>query len=150
MAKLEYTLLTNDPNRLNPISTKFGANVNEKFTDKEIGKLVKDGTTGGNQVLAADGDEIEGWVDSISPGTMDGFTWGGAAKPGTGQRVEAKVSGTALVLNDLVVAGPQAAIGTASLPVVKKGTPATYKWKVINLFTGAGAAGSTVLLVRIA
>lgn len=148
MAKFEYTLLTHSPERLNVIATKFGVDANSKFTMAEIGKAVKM-AAGSKFVLPTAGDELEGFVDSLEAATMDGLSFGGAARPGIGFRVEAKVAGTTLVWGDLVVAGAQAAIGTKSLPVVQKGTPTTFVYKVINLYTGGGVAGSTVLLERV-
>lgn len=149
MADFQYKPLTHSPERLNVISTKLGASASAKVTMNDIGKAMKMGAVS-NYLLCADGDELEGFMDSVDAATAGGFSFGGVAHPDPGFRVEAKVGGaTALIVGDYVVAGVQAAIGTKSLPVVKKGTPANFKYRVINLYTGAGAVGSTVLLEKI-
>lgn len=139
--------LTHSPERINVIATKLGASAAAKFTMPDIGKVVTLGPVG-NYVLAADGADLEGFVDSVEDATSGGYSFGGVAHPDPGYRVEVKVSGADLVVGDQVIAGPQAALGTKSLPVVKKGVGAIFKYRVINLYTGAGKADSTVLLER--
>lgn len=152
MADFKFNVLTVLPERLNVIVAKLGAASGEAFTDKEIGKIVKMGAVS-NFVLASDGDELEGFVDNIDGGpTAGGFVVGGVARPDTGFRVEAQVAAgvaTPLVFGDLVVAGAQLAKGTKGLPQVRKGTPAIWKYKVIQV-RSTGAAGSLVLLERVA
>lgn len=151
MADFEFKPLTHSPERLNVISAKLGANAAGKFTDKDIKKAVKMGPVG-NYLLCADGDELDGFVDNVDGGgTSGGFSFGGVARGNVGFRVEAQVApgATALVFGDLVVAGAQLPLGTPGLPRVKKGTPAIHKYRVINLYTGAGAAGTTVLLEKV-
>lgn len=151
MADFQYRPLTHSAERINVISTKLGASaaLADRFTMTEKLKAVVMSNKS-NFILAPDGAEIEGFVDSVDDATAGGFTFGGVAHPDPGFRVEAKVGGaTPLVFGDLVVAGVQPAIGTESLPVVKKGTPVNFKYRVINLYTGNGAVGSTVLLEKI-
>lgn len=144
----QFRVLTAEPVRLNVVSSKLGPDAATKYTMTEVGKAMKMAGSG-NYVLCADGDEVEGFMDSLEPMTQDGFSFGGVANPSSGQRVECKVGGaTVLVFGDLIVAGVQAAVGTNSLPVVKKGTPTKFLWRVISLF-GAGAIGSTVVIERI-
>ncbi|MNY03220.1 hypothetical protein D3C86_1358280 [compost metagenome] len=105
-----------------------------------------------NHVLCADGDELEGFIDSVEPATQDGFSFGGVARGNVGFRVEATVGAavvTPLVFGDLVVSAGELAVGTAGKPQVKKGTPAVHKYRVINLMTGAGVAGTTVVLEKV-
>lgn len=151
MADFEFKPLTHSPERLNVISTKLGANAAGKFTDMDIKKAVKMGPVG-NYLLCADGDELDGFVDNIDGGgTSGGFSFGGVARGNVGFRVEAQVAAgaDALAFGDLVVAGAQLPLGTPGLAQVKKGTPAIHKYRVINLYTGAGAPGTTVLLEKV-
>lgn len=152
MADFQFKPLTHSPERLNVVSTKLGASSAQVFTDADVGKAMKMGPVG-NHLLCADGDEIEGFVDNIDPGPKaNGFVFGGVARPNAGARYEAQVAAgvsTPLVFGDLVVAGAQIAVGTKGIAQVKKGTPATFKWRVINLYGNGGVAGSTVLLERL-
>lgn len=144
----QFTLLTHSPERLNVVSAKLGVSAAAKFVMADIGKIVKLGPVS-NYVPVAEGDDIDGFVDSIEDATSGGFSFGGVAHPDPACRFEAKVGGaTALTVGAQVVAGVQAALGTKSLPVVKAGTGAVYKYRVINLFSGAGAVGTTVLIER--
>ena len=159
MADFSFQLLTHSPERTNVISAKLGATANAKFTTADVYKAVTLGPVG-NYVLAADGADLEGFCDSVDSATANGFSFGGVARPDPGFRVEAIVSGAAVVVGDQVIAGPQTALNTYTLtnpaigfskrsyPVVKKGVGAVFKYRVINLYTGAGAAGTVVLLER--
>lgn len=152
MADFKFNVLTVLPERLNVITAKLGSAAGQAYTDKDTKKIVKGGSVS-NFFLAADGDELEGFIDNIDGGpTANGFVVGGVARPDTGFRVEAQVAaGVAapLVFGDLVVAGDQLPLGTKGLPQVKKGTPAIWKYKVIQV-RSTGAAGSLVLLERVA
>ena len=152
MADFNFNVLTVLPERLNVIVAKLGSAAGQAYTDKDKNKIVKMGAVS-NFALAADGDEIEGFIDNIDGGpTAGGFVVGGVARPDTGFRVLAQVAAgvaTPLVFGDMVVAGAQLALGTAGLPQVRKGTPAIWKYKVIRLI-GNGSAGTNVLLERVA
>lgn len=161
MAKFAFAVLTNDPNRLNVISTKLGSragNATElkaglgEYSDAEIKKAVKLGTQS-NYVLCADGDELDAFIDNIdSGGTEDGFTFGGVARGNAGQRHEVQVATgvvAALVIGDLVVAGAQLPVGTKGLAQVKKGTPELHKYRVMRILTGTGVAGDKVLIEKV-
>lgn len=152
MADYKFNVLTVLPERLNVIACKLGSAAGQAYTDKDIGKIVNGGALS-NFALAADGDELQGFIDNIDGGpTANGFVFGGVARPDTGFRVEAQVAAgvaTPLVFGDLVVAGAQLPLGTKGLPQVKKGTPAIWKYQVIQVRT-TGAAGSLVLLERVA
>lgn len=144
----QFSLLTHSPERLNVISAKLGVSAAAKFTMADVGKIVKLGPVS-NYVPVADGDDIDGFVDSIEDATSGGFSFGGVSHPDPACRFEAKVGGaTVLKVGDQVVAGIQGALGTKSLPVVKAGTGVVYKYRVISLLTGAGAIGSTILIER--
>lgn len=155
MADFAFNLLTHSPERLNVISTRLGTGGNvggvggDVWTDKEVGKAVKIGPNS-NHILCADGDEIEAIVDNIDSGpTNGGFTFGGVARGNRGLRMPAKV-GTEqtgnLAVGDLVVAGAQAAVGTDEVALVKGGSPAVNKWRVINLKGSDGSAGSEIII----
>jgi len=130
------------------VSAALGANSSGKFVDADKGKLVKKGTAN-NYVLAADGDEIEGFVIAMETATVNqGFSFGSVQK---NKRKLAKVGGTlAVVVGDGLVAGAQSALGTAdALPIVKKGSPAKFVWEVLSIVTGTGAVGDTILMERV-
>lgn len=152
MADFKFNVLTVMPERLNVVTAKLGSAAGQNYTDKDVGKPVKMGALS-NYVLAADGDEIGGFIDNIDGGpTANGFRVGGVSRPDSGFRIEAEVAdgvATPLVFGDLVVCGAQVALGTKGLPQVKKGTPAIWKYQVIQVRT-TGAAGTKVLLERVA
>lgn len=144
----------------------LGPNSSTKFTDKDIGKAVKYGTAD-NFVLAAQGDEIVGFVNSVEPMTYNGgFSFGGVQKAGRKLAVVgANQGGTPMAVDDLVVADTQVTLGTAGEPKVKTGvayaqsgttpfavteqTPKHFKWRCMKIVSGTGVAGDTVLLERI-
>lgn len=147
----QFKPLAQSPERLNVISAKLGPDANTKYTDKDKKKAVKMGTVS-NYVLCADGDELDGFIDNIDGGgTAGGFSFGGVARGNVGFRVEAQVAAgaVAVTLGALVVAGTQLPVGTEGLPQIKAGAPTLHKYRVINLYTGAGAAGTTVLLEKV-
>ena len=153
MSDFKFNVLTVLPERLNVITAKLGAAAGENYTDKDIKKIVTMGTVS-NFTLAADGDEIEGFIDNIDGGpTANGFRVGGVARPDTGIRVEAQVAADAVVVvavKDLVVAGAQLPLGTKGLPQIKKGVPETFKYRIMRIVSGNGGPGSIVVLERVA
>lgn len=159
-AKFKFRTLTNDPNRLNVISTKLGARQGTageqraglgEYSDTERFKAVKIGTEE-NFVLCADGDELDGFIDNIdSGGTTEGFTFGGVARGNAGLRIEAQVATGAakLSINDLVVAAAQLAVGTPGLPQVKGGAPERHLYRVMSIVSGTGVAGDRVIIEKL-
>lgn len=132
------------------LSAALGPNTSTKFADADVGKAVKLGSAN-NYVLVEAGDEIEGFVTSIEPFTVNnGFSFGGVVVSG---RVTAEVGAnqgaTPMAVGDYVVADAQVALGTAGKAQVKTGTPSKFLWRCIRIISGTGAAGSTVLLERI-
>lgn len=149
MNDFDFNLLTHSPERLNVISAKLGPDANTKYSDKDKKKPVK-AASGGRYVMCADGDELDGFIDSVEAFTVQGHSFGGVARGNAGLRVEAQVAAgvvTPLVFGDLVVAAAQLPVGTKGLPQVKKGTPSVHKYRVMRLTTGA--AGSVVLLEKV-
>lgn len=146
MTNFVFTELVNSP-MADVVSTALGANAAGKLVEADKGKLVKMAGSN-NYVLCADGDEIEGFVVSLEPSTVnDGFSFGSVQK---NKRFIAEVVGATLAVGALVVSAAQSALGTAdTYPKVKAGTPATHKWRVIRLINGVGTAGSPVLVERI-
>ena len=125
----------------------LGPDASTKFkSDYDLGKPVKLGSAQ-NYVLCVDGDEIEGYVTSVEATTYNsGFSFGGVQRNGW---MTAEVIGaTSMAVGNYAVAGTQVALGTAGAAKVKPGSPATFKWRCYRIITGAGAAGSKVLLYR--
>lgn len=152
MADFKFNVLVVLPERLNVITTKLGAAAGENYTDKDVKKIMTMGDVS-NFALAADGDEIEGFLDNVDGGpTANGFRVGGVARPDTGIRVEAQVAAgaAAVVVKDLVVAGVQLPLGTKGLPQVKVGAPKVFKYRIMRIISGNGGPGSVVLLERVA
>ena len=76
MTVFNFTLLVNDP-PATVLSAALGPDSSNKLASVDVGKGLKLGTAQ-NYVLCADGDEIEGVLDSVSPETVnDGFSFGG-------------------------------------------------------------------------
>ena len=132
------------------ISAALGVDAESKFTDNDVNKLVKLAANQ-NYVPVAAGDDIEGVVIAIAPNTVNnGYSFGTVQ---TGGRLIATVAAAnTLAVRDQVVSAAQAALGTAQdYPVVKKLAAETpvFLWRVIDLLTGAGAAGTQVVIERI-
>lgn len=143
------------------VSAALGPNSSTTFETDDVGKPVKLGTAN-NYVLCVDGDEIQGFVTSVEPFTVNsGFSFGGVLLNGRKEVVNG--AGQAqLAVGDFVVAYTQTALGTAGTPKVKKGSaasqltsgnytytersPNTYMWRVISLLSGTGLAGEAVLI----
>lgn len=127
------------------------------LTDADVGKAVKLGATD-RYVLAVDGDEIEGYLVSVEPATVDGFTFGSIALEGN---KAVTFQGAGISIGSIVVAGTAIAKGTAlSVPMaVKLGgaiaasqakpfgwNPSTHIWRVIS---GTGVAGTQGVIERV-
>lgn len=140
-----------DVNTRNVQGWKLGTETN-RITDNDIHKaVVFDKNQDGVLALASDGNEIRGFIESISPASADGLTFGSVVRHAAGVRYW--VTGSGLAKGDLVVAATQTAAGQANalmkhpldsrgLTPVKKGTPSTYKWEVIR------AKGTDVFLIE--
>lgn len=141
--KFNFRELTHSPERLNVITTKLGAAAGEGFkTSADAGKPMTMGKLG-NHVIAADGADIEGFLDNVDDGpTADKFIVGGVARCNSGTRKLVEVEGAADVL-DLVVAGTNAVAGTKNgkgAGIVRKVASEegqTHKWRIIAFMTDA-------------
>ena len=133
------------------VTDKLGTNSGD-YTDVEVGKGVVLGADA--YVPAALGDEIEGIVNSVEPGTMNyGFNWGGVQTSGraivtVGVAQTGNISVGGFVCNDTPIAPATAGL----IQVLDTGTgysaPSTFLWRVIRILTGTGAAGDSVLIER--
>lgn len=134
------------------ISAALGASSSAKLTENDIGKPVKL-STAENYIVCTAADEIEGFLVALSDFTVnDGFSHGTVQKDGMFlATVDAAQVGT-LTIRDLCVAGTSAAVGTAETagyPKVIEGTPANFKWRVVSIVSGTGAAGDVVVIEKI-
>lgn len=119
------------------------------FTDADIGKFVK--FVGESRYdLCAAGDEIEGFVESMQPASLDGYSIGGVRRAFPGERKEVLLDGLqatpgtgAIAVGDYVVTGTVVARGTAlpsgnQQPRVTKATDqaaaksSPYCWRVVS------------------
>ena len=148
MNLFQFAPLTTNPAELDITSAAIGDNTKQVGSEFDIGKAVKLGEDQ-NYVLCEANDEIEGFINAVSPQTVnDGFSFGGIQRR---KRIMAQVGanqgGTAMAVGDFVVADAQIAFGTKGVAQVKTGTPTMYLWRVLRV-DGAGAAGDMVLLER--
>lgn len=148
MTTFVFSDLVNEPPK-NVVSAALGVNAAGKLVDADVGKPVKLAASN-NYVVVSVGDEIEGFVYSIEPFTVNtGFGFGGVQKNG---RKEAKVASdqgvTPMAVGDYVVGGAGNTVGTANLTQVKTGAATKYLWRCIRIISGTGVAGDSVLLER--
>ena len=137
MAKFNLSI-DSEYNRRNVVNNTFGT-LNSKFSNNDCNKAIKR-TSSSAMVLCEENDEIEGFVDSIEPGTLDGLSYGACVC--YAPLVRMFVTGQDLSFGDYVVCGAQAEPGTSNgkddfllnkygTTVVKKGSPVNFKWRVI-------------------
>ncbi|MBI0182049.1 hypothetical protein H3V11_08870 [Snodgrassella sp. W8158] len=139
MAKFILSIVA-EHNSRNTITNTFGT-LDSKFTNEDHNKAVKRTDSTAMQ-LCEEGDEIEGFVESVEPGTQDGYSYGTCVRYAS--LVRMFVTGQDLKIGDYVVCGAQTAPGVANgnddfplnsygTTVVKKGSPVNFKWRVIAL-----------------
>lgn len=148
---LTRSLLT-DVSLMGIITDALGDNTQE-YSDVDIGKGVVLGADA--YVPAALGDQIEGIVSSVEPGTRNaGFSWGGVQTKGRAI-VQVGVAQTAnIAIGGIVCNDTPIALGTAGvIQVLDTGTgyvaPTEFFWRVIAILSGTGAAGDSVLIERV-
>ncbi len=151
MTEFVFTELVRSPHA-DIITTALGVDANNKLVENDIGKPVKLAANN-NYVVCANGDPIDGFVDSIDAVTVnDGFSKGGVIRDGRKEaQVDAAEVGTAVV-GTFVAAGTPAALGTKDThPQVELITPAAGQplWQVIRVISGTGVAGDLVLIERV-
>lgn len=123
------------------ISAKFAT----AKVDADVGKPVK--LTGDSTWdLCADGDQIEGFLRSVEPFTMDGLSFGGVQKGG----FKEVVCAGAIAIGDYVVASTGGKVEKA--PAVTAGDATTvrrYEWRVVSGEVGVDAGDHTVIILRV-
>lgn len=133
------------------VSAALGVDANNPLVENDIGKPVKLAANN-NFVVCSNGDDIDGFVNSIAAHDVnDGFSFGGVKTDG---RIEAQVDaaevGTCAV-GTFVGAGTSAALGTKdTYPQVglKAAAAGMTLWRVIRVISGTGVAGDLILLER--
>jgi hypothetical protein len=113
----------------------LGVNKKEPYSQNDVGKSVKL-VGNGRFGLCADGEEIEGFITSVEPYTTEGYAVGSVRRRMNGKLV---YTTGPIALGDQVVSAAQTAVGVKvdakefGYPTVKRGTPATHKWRVLWL-----------------
>jgi hypothetical protein len=156
------------------------AATNGIYSANDVGRAVKlntSGTIASNYVDCVSGDEIDGFITSVEPATVNqGYSFGGVMR--TGRKVV--TAGGSLNLGSMVVAGTQPATamsalisaglvdpalgaaqgaiagtnnGAAAQAVVISGTPARAFWRFIANVTSpnttTASAGNLILIERL-
>lgn len=146
------------PELKNVVSANIG-HVGELPTTNDINKAVMMNNDGFSYILCGDGDELEGFIDSISPERVNS-TWdangqavprafGGVRRnPIHREEVTVAAGSPKLAILDYVVAAAQLPLGVKGLAQVKKGEPKRHPWRVISLLGSQGNPGETVLIER--
>ena len=124
------------------------------YDDNEVGKGVV--LAAASYVAAAHDDEIEGIVNSISPGTVNtGFSFGGIQTKGRFIAILGAAQDTVAAVGDAVVNDVPIAPGTAGvIQVYGVGStgfpvgPFLFNWRIIRLIDG-GDTGDQILIERI-
>lgn len=149
MSTFVLTELTQSPETMQVESACLGVDAANGLDENDIGKCIKFAGSD-NVVLCGDGDDIEGFVVSISPETYNaGFAFGSFQRRGRKVvQVEAGELGT-FAVGDEAVSGITVALNTAGLPQVVKAVGVVYKWRCISLLTGTGVAGDNILIERV-
>ena len=148
---LTRSLLT-DVSLMGIITDALGDNTGE-YSDTELGKGV---VMGANAYVAAGlGDQVEGIVNTVEPGTRNaGFSWGGIQTTGRAMAVVGSAQTGNVAIGALVSCGAAIAPGTAGLiRVMTVGTghvaPVSFFWRVIRIVSGTGAAGDSIMIERV-
>lgn len=145
------------------ITARLGAGVtaNDRYNDKDVGKLVK--MVGDSRYdFVAVGNDIEGRVNSVDTAPSDGYSTGGVQ---VGGRMTVLLDGLqatpgvgAVALLDYVVASTPVAKGTAQTdngPKVAKATDqalaksSPFAWRVVAFLTGSGAVGTVATIEKV-
>lgn len=159
------------------ISSPLGDTTGARLAQNDVGKAVKFQNGTGNvagtleAILCSINDNIEGFVSSINPDTVnEGYSFGGVQVLG---QFEVEVGVSAVAVGDLIELGSQAAIGVVGVPQVIKKTDFTIRtdtlvnqaadtqaalilsktqtdWVCTQILTGNGTAqGDKILIERV-
>jgi len=133
---------TNRKLRVNPYipgrNELLGDNTGQFSAATDVGKPVK--LSGDTVVLCAAGDEIYGFIESIEPGTWNGYSVG-VVLADPGHEMYATDEDGDLSVGDLVVAGTAVALGTANAATGPNvdGAAGTEdgidRWRVVAVYT---------------
>lgn len=133
-------------------SAALGVDANNKLSSLDVNKFVKLAAND-NYVVAADGDDIEGLLVGVEPGTVnDGFSFGSVQVRFKHLTCMHLAGEDPIAVGTEVCVGTQAAIGTAqTYPVVRAAVALdnegeVFRWRVKSLLGNAGAAGAILLI----
>lgn len=153
------------------ITTRLGV-VNQPWTEKEIGKFVKQATESA-YVLCAVGDNIEGYVTAVEAAAAQGFTVGSVQQEDTKRVICDGLQATpgvgVIAVGDYVVCGTVVAkdtgltaparvckatvqIGSVPADLTSAGVmikASLFPWRIVSLGTGAGAVGTVAVVERV-
>lgn len=147
----------------NTITARLGAGTtaNDRYNDKEVGKLVK--MVGDSRYdFAVAGNEIEGRVTSVDTASSDGYSTGAVQVGGRMHVILDGVQATpgtgAVALLDFVLASTPVAKGTAQPDAGPKVVKATdqaaaknspFAWRVVSFLSGSGAVGTLACIEKV-
>jgi hypothetical protein len=148
---LTRSLLT-DVSHMGIITDALGDN-SQEYSDTELGKGVVIGAAA--YVAAGLGDQIEGIVNTVEPGTRNaGFSWGGIQTTGRALATVGSAQTGTVAVGEVVCNGAAIAPGTAGLiQVMSVGTgfvaPTEFFWRVIRILSGTGVIGDSIMIERV-
>jgi hypothetical protein len=149
---IQERTMTVDTKFMGIVTDKLGTTAGD-YTDKELGKGVKMAANAYVPVVA--GDEIEGIVTTVEPGTKNsGYNWGTVQTTGRAEAtVGANQVGTVTIGNFLLNDTPIAPATAGLIQVYDEdgdgvAAPTKFLWRTIRILTGTGVAGEKVLIER--
>jgi hypothetical protein len=149
---IQERTMTVDTKFMGIVTDKLGTTAGD-YTDKELGKGVKMAANAYVPVVA--GDEIEGIVNTVEPGTKNsGYNWGGVQTTGRAEATVGANQVTTINIGNFVLNDTPIDAGTAGLIQVYDedgdgaAAPTKFLWRVIRILTGTGIAGDKVLIER--
>lgn len=132
------------------ISGKLGATAGTYYVDGDVGHAVKL-TADSRWVKCASGDQIEGFIKSIEPFTVENFSFGGVQ---IGGFKEVTVLGP-IAIGDYVMAG---SVGTGTAGKLLRETAVTsgdattvrtHRWRYVSGAVNAGAVDCVGVVMRV-
>lgn len=149
MGSFVLTTLTQSPETMQVESACLGVDASNPLADADVNKALILAANN-NYVLCATGEEIQGFLTSMSPETYnDGFAFGSFQRRGRIEVDVAAAEGGTIAIGDLVVSGIPIARGTKGDAQVIAGTPTEYLWRCIRHISGTGVAGDRLLIERV-
>lgn len=152
MSTFAFNVKVNDP--FADVTDAALGVADDGFGDEDVGKAVKL-SSANNYILCSDGDAMEGFIAAVEPFTVNAGVSFGAVQRNKRVVAVLDTGETSVTVGATVVAGAQAAIGTANAynaPVVAveptPGDAGDFVWRVIRLIDG-GEAADRVLIERV-